>query len=399
MKLTEPSVRSIKLALHNGRTQSEVADMHGVSRSTISDIACGRIWSQVTGPAPRKLSKVFGRELTAATLLQVLRRKPSTVQELARHFSVSQATIKKTLAELKQDGTLLYDFGGTWQLEKSPAPNTDHGSQHKFTSESDDTFTFGFASDQHLCSKYERLDVVNELYDIFAAEGITRVYNSGNWIDGEARFNKHDLHTHGMHAQCEYLAKHYPRRNGIMTYAVTGDDHEGWYCCSVGVDIGRYAEGIMRDHERDDWINLGYMESNVPLVNSKSGRSSMMAVVHPGGGTAYALSYTVQKIIEALDGGEKPAIGLYGHYHKMWFGNIRNVWCVQVGCGQDQTPFMRKNKIAAHIGGGIVKLTQDPKSGAIVRCRVEFLRWFNRGFYNSRWSKSGSVTLPQRALN
>jgi hypothetical protein len=79
------------------------------------------------------------------------------------------------------------------------------------------------------------------------------------------------------------------------------------------------------------------------LRNANSGKATTMAVCHPGGGSAYALSYSIQKIIESLEGGEKPAVGLYGHYHKLWAGNIRNVWCVQTGCQEDQTPFMRKS--------------------------------------------------------
>jgi hypothetical protein len=249
----------------------------------------------------------------------------------------------------------------------------------------------------HNCSKYSRLDVIEALYDQFAAAGITRVYNAGNWIDGEASFNRHDLVVHGMDAQCRYLAEHYPRRDGITTYAVAGDDHEGWYAQREGVDIGRYAERVMRDAGRTDWVDLGYMEAPVLLQRRDSDKASVLAAVHPGGGSSYALSYSIQKIIESLDGGEKPAIGLYGHYHKLWAGNIRNVWCVQTGCTQDQTPFMRKKKLEAHVGGAIVEAYQCPETGAILRCRVELLRFFNKGFATDRWSHAGPVVHGHRA--
>ena len=57
----------------------------------------------------------------------------------------------------------------------------------------DGVIRFGFVSDTHLASKYARLDVLNALYDVFAKEGITTVYHGGNWIDGDARFNKYDV--------------------------------------------------------------------------------------------------------------------------------------------------------------------------------------------------------------
>ncbi|MGE3582875.1 MAG: Hint domain-containing protein [Hyphomonadaceae bacterium] len=249
----------------------------------------------------------------------------------------------------------------------------------------------------HNCSRYERLDVLNDLYNRFEKAKVQAVYNTGNWIDGEARFNKHDITVHGMEAQCRYLARHYPARPGFKTYAVAGDDHEGWYGQREGVDIGRFAERIMRDVGREDWVHLGFMEAYIRLVNANTGKSAVMAVVHPGGGSAYALSYSIQKIIEALDGGEKPAVGLYGHYHKLWAGNIRNVWCVQTGTTKDQDPFMRKKKIDAHVGGVIVRMEQDPRTGAIIGFEPNMIRYFNKGYYADRWSYSQPVRLPHRA--
>ena len=268
----------------------------------------------------------------------------------------------------------------------------------KYQSRKDDTYVFGAVSDNHLGSRYERLDVLNDLYDKFAAAGVDRVYNAGNWIEGESRFNHHELLVHGMDAQLRYLARNYPKRKGIVTYAVSGDDHEGWYSQREGIDIGAHAENIMRSEGRDDWVNLGYMEAHIRLHNANSGKESIMACVHPGGGSAYAVSYTVQKIIESLDGGEKPAVGLYGHYHKLMAMNIRNVWVLQTGTTKDQDSFMRKKRLEAHVGGTIVTMKQDRESGAIVRFTPEMHRYFTRGFYGPRFSHSGDVVLPDRGV-
>lgn len=80
---------------------------------------------------------------------------------------------------------------------------------------------------------------------------------------------------------------------------------------------------------------------------------------------------------------------------------IRNVWCVQTGCCEDQTPFMRKKRLEAHVGGALVKLRQDPRTGAIISMTPELMRYFNRGYYQTpqsgRWSKHGPVHLPERS--
>lgn len=333
-----------------------------------------------------------------AQLRAALLARPATLSDLAKRLDLEPRFIEESLEALSYEGYNVRRRGDVVAIDKDvQLPSlTSRDDLPTYYSRPDNTYVFGATSDNHLGSKYARLDVLNELYDRFAEAEVDRVYNAGNWIDGEARFNKFDLEVHGMDAQCRYLAEHYPQRDGITTYAVSGDDHEGWYTQREGVNIGKYAQRAMREAGREDWVDLGYMEAFIRLINSNTGAECIMAVVHPGGGSAYALSYSIQKIIESLDGGEKPAVGLYGHYHKLWAGNIRNVWCIQTGCTEDQTPFMRKNKLEAHVGGVLVALEQDPVSGAIMACTPKIMRWFNRGFTNGRWSHSDPVKAGKR---
>ena len=86
-----------------------------------------------------------------------------------------------------------------------------------------DWIRFGAIADTHLCSKYARLDVLNALYDVYEREGIRDVYLAGNWIDGEARFNKYDLYCIGVENQIAYFLKHFPIRDGIKTHVLSGD--------------------------------------------------------------------------------------------------------------------------------------------------------------------------------
>ena len=332
-------------------------------------------------------------------LLTLLRKVAVTQDEMMKRFECKRGQIIDAIDDLKAAGHRIEEQGGKYFVpsQANPAFMAQVDDLPTYVSRPDGTYVFGACGDNHLGSKYARLDVLNDLYDIYAREGVDRVFNTGNWIDGEARFNTSDLLIHGMDSQLRYLAKHYPQRPGIQTYAVAGDDHEGWYA-QKGIDIGRRAEQTMRDAGRTDWHNLGFMEAHIRLVHADSGKSSILACVHPGGGSSYALSYSIQKIIESLDGGEKPAVGLYGHYHKLWAGNIRNVWCVQTGTTEDQTPFMRKKKLEAHVGGTLIKLTQDPRTGAITRCQPEMMRYFNRGFYNNRWNHGDDVTHAVRSV-
>ena len=234
-------------------------------------------------------------------------------------------------------------------------------------------FLFGVSSDQHLCSKYERLDLLNDLYDRFEKAGCKYVFNAGNWVDGEAIFNRYDIKVAGVNGQLEYLAKHYPQRKGITTYAVAGDDHEGWWSQRDGIDIGGYAQAVMRTHGRKDWVNMGYLQGQA-VVHGKGG-NILINVLHPGGGSGVSYSYASQKIVNHMAEGEKPDVLLIGHYHKQDYCVVRGVHAIQSGCTQDQSIFMKKKNLESHLGGAIVRLTQCPQTHKLIKCQVEFISY------------------------
>ena len=158
------------------------------------------------------------------------------------------------------------------------------------------------------------------------------------------------------------------------------------------IDIGLHAMLKAQHAGRHDLQYLGYAEALIEL-KAKFG-SRFMGVNHPGGGAAYAISYKGQKYVESLQGGEKPAIVLQGHYHKFNVGYPREVWVVDTGTCCDQTLFMRKKQLQAHVGGSIIHLLQAP-DGRIVRFKVEFLPFYDRGFYEDQKRRFGIASRSQ----
>jgi hypothetical protein len=356
----------------------------------------------VSVPAPPIVSSrpvAVGDVQVEEAIRAALKAGPRGLDEVA---GLTGWTLGQTLDALhacRARGTNLHELGGKWSIERTP----DLGSAQAlepYVSRPNGRFRFGWLGDTHLGSKYYRADVLRDIYRRFADADLDRIFHCGNWIDGEARFNKFDLLVHGMDAQIRYLRDEYPiAPNGLTTYAVAGDDHEGWYSQREGVDVGRYAESEMRAGGRTDWRNLGYMEAYVPLRHAVTGKTSHLHVVHPGGGSAYATSYTVQKLVESYSGGSKPAVLLAGHYHKLEFINVRGVWCVQTGCTLDQTPFARKKRLHYALGGGTCELEQDGATGAIIGCTVQMWHYFDVGYYgNDRFSMSGPVALAPMAV-
>lgn len=318
--------------------------------------------------------------------------KPISIIDLANKFNKPPKIIEIILEELKKEKFNIIQENGTVEL----STKIKEGGKHIINLRAFDNklYKIGFTGDNHLCSKWERLDVLNALYDIYEQEGITEVYNTGNWIEGEARFNKYEIHTVGMTPQVEYFIKNYPQRKGITTYFIAGDDHEGWYVQREKMNIGEYAQMKAQKEGRNDLIYIGYVEADV-ILQAKKG-NSIMKVMHPGGGSAYALSYSPQKIVESFSGGEKPNILLLGHYHKFDFICYRNIYTIQTGTTCDQTTFMRKLKIQAHVGGGILEFMQS-QDGAISRAKVEWIGFYDRPYYkrNGYYQNEG-VTYGKR---
>jgi hypothetical protein len=157
---------------------------------------------------------------------------------------------------------------------------------------------------------------------------------------------------------------------GITTIFITGN-HDGSFKKLIGLVVGEELSTV-----RPDWKFIGQDIGDV-VLKTKQGQKFTVCLIHPGGGTAYALSYHTQKIIESMAGGQKPDLVGIGHYHKAeWIPAYRNVSAVQAGTFQDQTPFMVQRSIQAHVGGWIITAVLGERKKLTSRVKAEFF-----GFY------------------
>jgi len=304
--------------------------------------------------------------------------KKYSLIDLSNKFDVSPAKIELAVKSLVEKGhNLEYTIDNKLEISK------DIPKQSPLVIDTKDYFgndwiRFGVVADTHLVSKYARLDVLNALYDVFHKEGIQTVLHGGNWIDGEARFNKYDILCSGIENQVKYFIDNYPKREGMKTKIISGDDHEGWYVQREGINIGKIMQDRARQAGRNDLIDLGYMERD--LIFKKGKGQSSIRVMHAGGGSTYAISYTSQKYVESLQGGDKPTLAVVGHFHKFDWAYPREVNVLQPGATQDQTPFMRKKRIQSMVGGCILEIKQDSQ-GNFIRNKVEWIPFYDKKHY------------------
>ena len=224
--------------------------------------------------------------------------------------------------------------------------------QNKITIESapSNTIKFGLTGDRHVGSLYQHAAALDAFYRYASDQGVSVVLDVGDIIDGHKVYKgqEFELRDLGLEAQLARLANDAPR--SIRTRFITGN-HDASFKNLAGVPVGKLVEQTCVGYEF-----LGEEQARVQF-RTPNGTFNVM-LIHPGGGSAYSLSYRPQKITEALEGGTKPDLLAIGHYHKAEFmPSYRNVAVVQVGTFQKQTPFMARQGLAAHVGGWIMTVT------------------------------------------
>lgn len=299
--------------------------------------------------------------------------KDSTLLDLCNRIDRSPETVKKVINNLVDRGyNLEIKEDERVEIKKEPSPfkrvniESFYGGNVKI----------GVLGDTQLGSNYERLDVLHALYDLYEKEGITKVFHAGDLIDGEQIYSGHEYEVKvvGADKQIQHTIENYPKKENIVTYFISGN-HDLVYYKRMGYDIGR---GFLTQ-TRSDMKYLGPEEADFDLYAGDVNKRKIpvkFRLFHPGGtGSAYAISYRSQKIIESYGGGEKPGILAIGHLHKASYFFVRNVHAIQVGCCQSQTRFMRNRAIQAHIGGFILEFNID-ENGTITRFKNEFIPFY-----------------------
>lgn len=318
-------------------------------------------------------------------LLKTLRAQGKTTPEIARVLKRSTKAVEQACFRNDVPASVVesaHDTQVPVRTAEIELPKPQFGHLPLSVIDSGDWLRYGLVGDTHLCCKQERLAELHQFYDLLEKEGIKDVFHAGNIVDGYIpKINGDSVFSTSIDGQCQYVIDNYPKRKGITTHFITGDDHEGWWQ-KEGFNFGGYLQFLALDAKRTDLHYIGHVEADIEIKNDNGNkRSTIIKIQHPGGGSAYARSYTGQKQVEAFEGGEKPDILVQGHYHVSNSMNDRNVHVISLPGWQDQTIFARKKRLRMEIGGGILEFKRNPADGTVTRCRVEMVRYFTRGYY------------------
>jgi UDP-2,3-diacylglucosamine pyrophosphatase LpxH len=283
------------------------------------------------------------------------------------------------ILEMEYDLTNIYDRMRCYlyrqRNKKSKAPTQEkkvvvqnqEPEHHKSKWDGTETIKFAIIGDTQIGSKYTQLTYLNDFYNLCEKEGIHTVYHTGDLTEGlKMRVgHEYELYTVSADDMRDDVIKNYPKKPGIVTYFISGN-HDASIYKQVGYDIGQAIANARPD--------MKYLGRDCAIVNLTP--RCTLELRHPWDGTAYALSYKVQKMVEAMESDSKPNILAVGHYHKAEYLFYRNVHVLQTGCFQGQTPFTRGKGISVHIGGWIVSVRVD-KKGTIQGFAPEFVPFYN----------------------
>lgn len=229
-----------------------------------------------------------------------------------------------------------------------------------------ETLRFAIMGDTQIGSKYAQLTYLHSFYDLCEREGIKNIYHTGDLTDGLKMRVGHEYELYEVSADemRDDVVLNYPKRDGITTHFITGN-HDASIYKHVGYDIGQAIANLRPD--------MNYLGRDCAVVHLTP--NCTLELRHPWDGTAYALSYKMQKMIEAMESDSKPNILAVGHYHKAEYLFYRNVHALQTACFQGQTPFTRGKGISVQIGGWLVTIRVD-KNGYIQGFAPEFVPYY-----------------------
>jgi len=224
-----------------------------------------------------------------------------------------------------------------------------------------DSVRIGVCGDLHCGSLYHHEDALVTFARLCVDSGCTMLLCAGDILDGWKvyRGQEFELRDVGFDAQIARAAKTIAALPLPFKF-ITGN-HDLSFKSLAGVDVGKTlaaACGSGAEHLGDEQATLD-LQIGVARYSVR--------LVHPGGsGSSYALSYRPQKLVESIQGGDKPDMLIIGHYHKAEFlPSYRNVAVLQSGTFQRQTPFMARQALAAHIGGWIVSIAPGDGANAV----------------------------------
>jgi predicted phosphodiesterase/biotin operon repressor len=304
-------------------------------------------------------------------ILDIVKKRPVSVGEISRQIDRSSETVIKLLDSLRAKHFMV-ELDNVSRLVELPAePRRDFAaSEFKYFH---NYYKIGLLSDTHLGSKYQQLSLLYDAHKIFDERDVDVIFHAGDLLDGTGMYREHiqESFLHTAKEQREYAEEMYPKpkKEKLKTHLI-GGQHDRSFYKREGYDIlEHFAE------HRDDIVYHGFFSHEFHFKELR------VRLEHPGGGLAYARSYSAQKIVENMMGfintipsAQQPAFLIMGHWHTpLHLPVYMGVDTACLPCFQAQTPYMQQRKnMMPTIGCAIAEIYMN-EDGQLSSVKIEFI--------------------------
>lgn len=266
-----------------------------------------------------------------------------SVEALASQLGIPPATVGCCVDAARAAGRAI-DCAGGWVAPRSTPPSDEPVPVAQATGLLQ---RVAVISDIHAGSKYcMRAELQDFLAYAHRAE-CREVFVCGDLLDGCYRHGRYELSHHGAADQCADLIATLPALPGLTYHAIAGN-HDQTFVESAGLDMCAFIEAQFRLAGRADIKMHGNSSAYLRV------RGALLHLKHPLGKVPYALSYRLQKEVEAYSPGMKPDILLMGHLHKFAQIVVRGVHAFLVPCWQSGGSAFANALVGQAATGGLI---------------------------------------------
>lgn len=196
-------------------------------------------------------------------LLELINQNKS-INEISTTIHLSHKQIYSRLKNLRMHGfefVRKYFYDGNIKYKQIFNPNEKDENIALITKNSDQNVTIMLISDIHLGSKYERLDLLDKIYNYCIKRNIHIIINAGDLIDGVTIGNEKKLAS--FEDQINYLIKKYPFDKNIINFVCLGN-HDIDSLQNYGQDLSASLYNF-----RHDLVPLGYGFGTINIKNEQ----------------------------------------------------------------------------------------------------------------------------------
>ena len=313
-------------------------------------------------------------KMTEEEILEFLKdklKKEVSASELCKSLNIGDIALLGYVEKLKKMNVnvSISNKRGDMILTINNGPDFSTENTYVINDGVNDTIKIGVISDTRFGSKNEQIELLNDIYKRFAADGVKYVIVCGNLLEGKYKAGEEEntygksLITNDAFGQVDHLIDYFPKVEGIQTLFITGKtDHSWGKKLNVGEHIAQY---------RRDMTFLGAKSCTIKFNNSTFRVENLKKT-----GEGYTIAYSPQKYSRSMSSYENyDIIFLGGTLSAQEFPVIRDTRIFTIPSIADRTPKMKDSYQLNVMGAYEFEATFD-KMGKLKRLVPQLIPYY-----------------------